>query len=172
MTINTKKCSLEDLHKLQELSHETFNETFKDQNSPENMQAYLERAFNEEKLEKELSNPDSQFYFVLFHNEAAGYLKVNVNDAQTEKMGRESLEIERIYVKSQFQKHGLGKVLLNKAVEIAKEHDKKKVWLGVWEMNEKAIAFYHKLGFVKTGAHSFYMGDEEQTDLIMTKTLV
>lgn len=171
MTITIKKCSLEDLNKLQELSYETFNETFKDQNSPENMRAYLERAFNEEQLEKELSNPDSQFYFVFYQNEAAGYLKINVNDAQSEEMGRESLEIERIYVKNQFQKHGLGRVLLNKAVEIAKEQDKNKVWLGVWEKNEKAIAFYQKMGFVQTGAHSFHMGDEEQTDLIMTKIL-
>jgi diamine N-acetyltransferase len=46
MTINIKKCTLEDLRKLQEISYETFNETFKHQNSPENMNAYLERAFN------------------------------------------------------------------------------------------------------------------------------
>ncbi|MEC0789915.1 GNAT family N-acetyltransferase, partial [Bacillus haynesii] len=56
-------------------------------------------------------------------------------------------------------KHGLGKYLFNKAVEIAKERNKKKIWLGVWEKNENAIAFYKKMGFVQTGAHSFYMGD-------------
>ncbi len=52
------------------------------------------------------------------------------------------------------------------------ENDKKKVWLGVWEKNENAIAFYNKMGFVRTGTHSFIMGDEEQKDYIMTKTLI
>ncbi|MGG0414329.1 GNAT family N-acetyltransferase [Peribacillus simplex] len=171
MTLNIKKCTLEDSRKLQEISYETFNETFKHQNSPENMNAYLERAFNLKQLEKELSNISSQFLFVYFNNEVAGYLKVNTNDAQSEEMGDESLEIERIYIKNKFQKHGLGKYLLNKAIEIAMEVKKSKVWLGVWEKNENAIAFYKKHGFVKTGAHSFYMGDEEQMDFIMTKTL-
>ena len=172
MTINIKKCTLEDSRKLQEISYETFNETFKHQNSPENMNAYLEKAFNLKQLEKELSNISSQFFFVYFDNEVAGYLKVNTNDAQSEEMGAESLEIERIYIKKKFQKHGLGKYLLNKAMEIAMERNKKKSWLGVWEKNENAIAFYIKMGFVQTGAHSFYMGDEEQIDFIMTKTLI
>jgi diamine N-acetyltransferase len=172
MTINIKKCTREDLRKLQEISYETFNETFKHQNSPENMNAYLEKAFNLKQLEEELSNIYSQFFFVYFNNEVAGYLKVNTNDAQSEEMGEESLEIERVYIKNRFQKNGLGKYLLNKAMEIAVERNKKKIWLGVWEKNENAIAFYKNMGFVQIGAHSFYMGDEEQMDFIMTKTLL
>jgi ribosomal protein S18 acetylase RimI-like enzyme len=171
MTRNIQKCGLEDLHTLQEVSYETFNDTFKHQNSPENMKAYLERALNLKQLEKELTNISSQFFFVYFKNEVAGYLKVNINDAQSEEMGDESLEIERIYIRSKFQKHGLGKYLLNKALEIAIECNKKKVWLGVWEKNENALTFYKKMGFVQSGTHSFYMGDEEQVDFIMTKTI-
>ncbi|WP_026695345.1 GNAT family N-acetyltransferase [Peribacillus kribbensis] len=172
MTMNIRKCTLEDVSILQEISYDTFNETFKQQNSPENMIAYLERAFNLKQLENELSNASSQFFFVYFNDEAAGYLKVNTWDAQTEEMGKDSFEIERIYIRSQFQKHGLGKYLLNQAIELAMEGGKKNVWLGVWEKNENAIAFYKKMGFVQTGAHSFYMGDEEQVDFIMTKTLL
>ncbi|MGW9530823.1 GNAT family N-acetyltransferase [Paenibacillus terrae] len=172
MTVKIIKCGREDLQILQEISIETFNDTFKDQNSPENMQTYLERAFNSKQLEEELSNASSEIFFIYFNEELAGYLKVNMNEAQSEKMGDESLEIERIYIKNKYQKHGLGKYLLNKAMEIAMEQNKKEIWLGVWEKNENAIAFYKKLGFVQTGAHSFYMGDEEQIDFIMTKTMI
>lgn len=172
MTINIKKCNFEDLGLLQEISVETFNETFKNQNSPENMKAYLEKAFNLKQLEKELSNISSEFYFVYSNEEIAGYLKLNTNDAQTEIMGNDSLEIERIYIRKKFHKQGLGKYLINKAIEIAIERNKEKIWLGVWEKNESAITFYKKMDFVHTGAHSFYMGDEEQIDFIMTKTLV
>ena len=172
MTIKLKKCNHEDFDILLEISIETFNDTFKNQNSPENMKAYLERAFNTKQLEKELSNASSEFFFLYFNDELAGYLKVNTNEAQSEKMGDESFEIERIYINDRFQKHGLGKYLLNKAIEIAKERNKKKIWLGVWEKNENAIAFYKKMGFVQTEAHSFYMGDEEQTDFIMIKKLI
>lgn len=172
MNIAIKKCTLEDVSELQAISYETFNETFKDQNSPDHMNAYLERAFNRKQLEKELTNPSSQFYFVSVDHEVAGYLKVNTKDAQSEAMGDESLEIERIYIRSKFQKHGLGKILLNKALDVAAACGSKKIWLGVWEKNGNALAFYKKMGFVQTGAHSFYMGDEEQIDFIMTKTLI
>lgn len=167
-----KQCNLDDLQTLQEISIETFSDTFKDQNSPETMKAYLERAFTLEQLERELTNLNSQFYFVYLNNEVAGYLKVNTADAQSEKMGIESMEVERVYIRTSFQKHGLGKLLLNKAIDLAFEQNKKKIWLGVWEKNENAIAFYEKMGFIQTGTHSFYMGDEEQIDLIMTKTLI
>ncbi|PYI53905.1 GNAT family N-acetyltransferase [Paenibacillus flagellatus] len=171
MTIEIKRCTLEDLRELQAVGYETFYDTFKRHNSPENMNAYLEQAFNLSQLEKEVSHPSSQFFFVLADREVAGYLKVNTDDAQSEEMGDEALEIERIYIKSQFQKRGLGSYLLTKAMDVARERHKTKVWLGVWEKNENAIAFYRKMGFVYTGAHSFYMGDDEQTDWIMTRTL-
>jgi ribosomal protein S18 acetylase RimI-like enzyme len=171
MIFKIKKCTLEDMETLQKVGRETFYETFKDQNSPDNMKAYLEKAFNPVQLERELSNIHSHFYFVYVQDEVAGYLKLNIHDAQTEEMGDESLEIERIYIRKKYQKFGLGKALLNKAIEIAKALDKKKIWLGVWEKNENAIGFYEKMGFVKTGSHTFYLGDEEQTDYMMVKTL-
>ncbi|PAF39306.1 GNAT family N-acetyltransferase [Terribacillus saccharophilus] len=170
-SINIRKCSIEDLQILQEVSIETFSDTFKEQNSPENMAAYLEKAYTSKKLENELSNASSQFFFIYLNEELAGYLKVNTGDAQSEEMDDDTLEIERIYVRSKYQKQGLGKYLMNKAIEIATELNKKAIWLGVWEKNQNAIAFYNKNGFVKTGAHSFYMGDEEQIDFILTKTL-
>ncbi|MGN7410267.1 GNAT family N-acetyltransferase [Sporosarcina sp. SAFN-010] len=172
MTIHIKRCTLEDLYSLQEISVETFEKTFSKQNSPENLAGYMEMAFTFRQLEKELSNTSSQFFFIYFNNEVSGYLKLNVDEAQSEVVDQDSLEIERIYIKSEFQKRGLGKCLLNKAQEIAKECGKKKIWLGVWEKNENAIAFYNTQGFIQSGTHTFVMGDEEQMDFIMTKTLL
>ncbi|WP_368653830.1 GNAT family N-acetyltransferase [Ornithinibacillus sp. 4-3] len=172
MTTTIRPCTLEDLHLLKDISYDTFYETFKDQNKPENLQNYLKEAFTIEKLEREFNQPHSQFYFIyLNETELAGYLKVNMYDAQSEEMGDESFEIERIYVKKEYQKHGLGKLLFQKALDIAKENNKQKLWLGVWEKNENAIAFYQKFGFTKVGEHTFHMGDEEQVDFIMSKDI-
>lgn len=171
MTISIKKCTYEDLYTLQEVSRKTFIETFLDQNSPENMKAYLERAFNMEQLHRELSHPHSQFFMVYFNDDLAGYLKLNTEDAQTEEMGQASLEVERIYILSAFQKQRLGKFLLNQAIEMAEQQNKQEIWLGVWEENDNALAFYRAKGFKQVGSHSFFMGDEEQIDFIMCKTL-
>lgn len=171
MMTTIKKCTLEDLYELQTISIETYTETFKEHNTPENLAAYLEQAYPLDKLEQELSVPSSYFFFIYSDQHLAGYLKLNTHDAQTEPMGKDALEVERIYVRKAFQKLGIGKQLLNKAIEMAKEQNKKTIWLGVWENNDNALAFYRKKGFVQTGSHSFYMGDDEQTDLLMAKTL-
>lgn len=171
MSVVIKKSTFEDLHTLQEISHETFYDTFSDMNTEDNMKVYLESAFNIKKLAEEISNPSSKFYFIFYNSELAGYLKVNINGAQTEDMGEETLEIERIYIRQGFQNKGLGKKLLSKGLEVARLQNKTRVWLGVWEHNDGALSFYHKIGFVQTGSHSFYMGDEQQTDFIMMKTI-
>ena len=172
MNVYLKKCNPEDLRKLKEISKETFTDTFKEQNTPENLKTYLERAFSDEQLKIELSNPASDFYFIHFNEEVAGYLKVNINEAQTEKIADDALEIERIYIRTKFKRKGLGNRLMDKALEVALKNKKKIIWLGVWERNEDAINFYNKWGFTQTGAHSFFMGDEEQVDFIMCKAVM
>ncbi|PTL38071.1 GNAT family N-acetyltransferase [Alkalicoccus saliphilus] len=171
MSVMLKKCTLDDVSELEKISRETFWETFVHQNSVESMNQYLDRAFHPGQLKKELAHSGSHFFFVYADSEIAGYLKVNTDEAQSEEMGAESLEIERIYVRNKFQQLGLGKYLLNKAIGMAEEFRKRTIWLGVWEKNDRAIRFYEKKGFVQSGSHSFYMGEEEQIDLIMKKSI-
>lgn len=172
MTIQIVPIQTSQAATLLDLSLRTFNDTFSDQNTPENMEAYVSEAFQLNKLEKELANPDSNFFFIYTADQLAGYLKVNINDAQTEDIAENALEIERIYVDSAFKGQGLGKLLMEKAFEIANEKKRTTVWLGVWEKNLPAIGFYQKQGFKKVGQHSFWMGDDEQTDFIMAKVLL
>ena len=160
-----------EIHTLQTIGRQTFYETFHKQNTEENMNTYLESAFEVSKLDSELNNPNSFFYFAKVNGEAAGYLKLNVLDAQSEQKGEHALEVERIYILESFQGHGIGKLFIEKAVDLAREVNKQSVWLGVWEKNVKAIGFYEKMGFMKAGEHVFLMGDEAQTDYIMEKSI-
>jgi ribosomal protein S18 acetylase RimI-like enzyme len=164
-----RPCDMSDLETLRNLAWQTYDDTFRHFNEPANMDAYLASAFTREKLQEELGNPHSTFYFLLSEGVVAGYLKVNDAAAQTDLHDAHSLEIERIYVKRDYQGLGLGKALLEKAMDVARERKKTFVWLGVWEKNGNAIAFYKKMGFSQVGTHDFSMGTERQTDLIMRK---
>ena len=171
MSIHLQKITKNNVQDLQEVSIQTFTETFKDNNSEKSLNDYLNTAYELTKLEKELENPHSEFYFAYFNNELAGYLKININDAKSKKMGENALEVERIYIKKSFKRRAIGLHLIETAEQLAKKYQKNLMWLGVWEYNPKAIAFYETLGFKVIGAHSFFMGEEEQTDLIMSKQL-
>ncbi len=152
---------------LQEISRQTFSETFADVNSPENMRKYLEVDLSLARLRHEITTPGSRFFFAMAGEEVAGYLKLNTGDAQTELKTADSIEIERIYVLKQFQGMEIGKFLLRAAFDFARREGFRLLWLGVWEKNHKAIGFYLKNGFVEFGEHIFILGDEEQRDVLM-----
>lgn len=166
-----KKVGTNDLKDLQAISRLTFTQTFGADNSEADLNKYLDKAYAEDKLIKELQNPNSEFYFILVDDEVAGYLKVNEFEAQTEAIDQNALEIERIYLDNRFQHQGLGLALIQLAEKIAHDKNKKKLWLGVWEKNYNAQEFYKKDGFKRFSQHTFIVGDDKQTDYILVKSL-
>ncbi len=166
-SLNIRKANIFDVEAIQQIGKQTFMETFAADNTRENMTNYLNMAFSIEKIRDELRNKYSEFYLAILGEIIIGYLKINLENAQTEKKLSNSLEIERIYVLKEFQRKEFGQKLYSKALEIAIAESFKYVWLGVWEHNLKAIRFYEKNGFKVFDKHNFKLGDDEQTDLMM-----
>jgi len=169
--LHIKRVTLAEVDQLQRISRKTFYEAFSDVNTPENMNKYLNEGFALEKLTAELSNPDSQFYFAMHGNDIVGYLKLNSGQSQTDIKDDHSLEIERIYVLKEFHGKQVAQLLYGKALQIARQQNAGYIWLGVWEQNPRAISFYRKNGFVEFDKHSFMLGDDEQTDIMMRREM-
>ena len=165
--IEIKRIASNDVVALQNISSQTFIETFAAVNTPENMTSYLTEEFSLEKLSSELINPNIEYYFARIGEVVIGYLKLNFGRAQKELQNENSLEIERIYVSKEYLGKQVGQLLLGKAIAIANDKKLDFVWLGVWEKNQRAIRFYEKNGFVVFDEHLFILGDDKQTDLLM-----
>jgi len=162
-----EKVNENDVEQLQSLSRQTFYETYCLMNTKENMDKYLNENLSISTLEKELKNPNSEFYIIKDFDKNIGYLKLNMGPAQTDIKDVNSLEIERIYVIKEYQGKKVGQQLYEKSIQVAKEKSLKYIWLGVWQENPKAIQFYTKNGFEVFDKHVFVLGDEKQTDLMM-----
>ncbi|MEQ6167430.1 GNAT family N-acetyltransferase [Ekhidna sp. MALMAid0563] len=167
MEVIIKNVSIDQLGVLQALCVETFTETYASQNTKSDLDKYLETSFNQVKLESELHNQYSEFYIAYADGVPAGYLKINMGDAQTEIRDENGLEIERIYVLNSHQGKKIGQALFKKSRERALFHKADFIWLGVWEKNHKAIGFYEKIGFHTFDKHILVLGDDPQTDLMM-----
>jgi len=171
MNVKIRKIKILDLAQLQKIGISTFTETFTEHNTKEDLEKYLKESFASEKLIAELENSDAAFYFAEVDDTVIGYLKINFGYAQTEIKDNKAVEIERIYVLQAYHGKKIGQLLYNKAIEIAKEHKAKYVWLGVWEENHRALQFYKKNGFVPFDTHIFKLGNDEQTDIMMKLAL-
>lgn len=167
--MHIRKVTLNDAFLLQQIARQTFSDTFSGVNSRENMEKYLAERLSLEALKAELANEHSEFYFAEEDQKIIGYLKINSGNAQTEPQNTGALEIERIYVQKEYHGKKAGQLLYQKAIDLAKEQQAAYVWLGVWEENHRAVAFYKKNGFVEFGKHVFKLGNDEQTDLMMKR---
>ena len=161
----------EDLLTLQEISRQTFQQSFAAMNTEENMKYFLEHHYSEEKLLSEILNPDSRFFFAKTKNTIVGYLKINRKGAQTVLPNDDGLEVERIYIDEAFKGQGVGRLFIDKTIESAIKFKAAYIWLGVWEHNRRAIHFYEKIGFIPYSSHIFKLGDDEQTDLLLKMKL-
>jgi len=166
-----RHCDRKDLATLRALGVKTFTETFLSDNTPDDIATYVNEHFSIRQLEQELDDPFSMFLLVGYLGIPVAYMKLNFEQAQTERDHPGSLEIQRIYVLQEYKGMRIGKRLIDKAREIANREHLDYIWLGVWEHNSRAIAFYEKQGFKKFATHSFNLGNDVQQDHIMRMDL-
>ncbi|MFN8047249.1 MAG: GNAT family N-acetyltransferase [Ancrocorticia sp.] len=171
MSITIKPCTEADLDDLRKASIETFVETFGDQNTDEDINEYVRNSLSRAELRRQMREQESAFFFAVIDDDVAGYLKLNVGAAQTEQVGEDALEVERIYALRRFKRQGLGTLMMERAMNEAANRGLNTVWLGVWEHNVAAQRFYERLGFSVFGSHVFTLGDDEQTDLLMKRAV-
>lgn len=157
---------------LAELGERTFAETFAADNSSEDMAAYLAEAFSPSIQRAEVADPDAAFFVAEVEGRAAGYAKLYARAAPACVPGERQVEIARLYASREWLGRGAGARLMDRCVEEARAAGCEVLWLGVWERNLRAQAFYRKRGFRVVGEQSFRLGSDEQTDLVMALTLL
>jgi ribosomal protein S18 acetylase RimI-like enzyme len=161
----------EDAELVADLSRKTFHETFGSVNTKENMDKFMNEQFTREKLIREVTEPGNTF-FVAFDGEVpVGYVRMREGKKFPEFGDKDSIEIARIYAVNTYIGTGVGQQLMRQCVFMAKELKKEILWLGVWEKNSRAIAFYTKWGFEKFAEHDFLLGDDLQKDWLLMKKL-
>ncbi len=153
------------------IARQTFADAFEALNTPEDFAMYVSKNLTEEALSSEMANANSQFWWVCDDEKPVAYFKINFPTAQTDVNDAESLELERIYTIAEWQGKGIGSLILKQVEAIAQQHAMRYVWLGVWEKNHRAIAFYQRHGFKAFGSHVFKLGNDEQTDILLRKDL-
>jgi ribosomal protein S18 acetylase RimI-like enzyme len=156
---------------LAELGATTFYESFAAQNTAENMKAYLAATFGPEQQRTELA--DSQSTFLIAENDgvAIGYAHLRAGKTPACVSDPETIELVRLYVSSTFQGSGVGARLMDACLAEARQAGYQTIWLGVWQQNTRAQAFYNRWNFSIVGEHVFQLGEDAQTDWLMQRSL-
>lgn len=171
VSFSVRGATLEDVPILLNLGAKTFQDTFGVHNTQENMRLYVEKTFTHEQITTEVSDPATIFLIAYDGSTPVGYAKMKMGEIPAGLNSTRAIEIERIYSTQEYIGKKAGKSLMEACLGVARERDYETIWLGVWERNPRAIAFYEKWGFEKFGSHPFLLGTDLQTDLLMKKNL-
>jgi len=150
---------------LAELGGRLFHEAFAHENTPEDMQAYLERHFTPAALSGLLSDPSSQVLILEEAQVPIGWaLLVAGEDA-----GAPAVEIRRFYVDRRFQGGDAAPMLMQASLDRTRALGARRIWLAVWEHNGRARTFYARHGFRKVGTKPFQLGSDIQSDEVLAR---
>jgi len=169
--ITIRLASVKDAELIAEMSRQTFYDAFAAQNTKEDMDKFMNEQFTKEKLAEQVNDNESIFLLAFSDSEPVGYARMAKSETPPELGNAKTIELARIYSVTNAIGKGVGKALMQKCIDTAKESGKQILWLGVWEHNNRAIDFYTRWGFEKFGSHPFVLGDDHQTDWLMKKIL-
>lgn len=155
---------------LAELGASTFYETFRPHNSEEDMQAYLANTYTPALVQANLKK-NGVHYFLGYDNLGdQGYIKLIENPEGINLEGK-IMELEKIYVRSSAQGSGLAKLLMEQAISLSKQLGFNYLYLGVWQENTRALAFYKKFGFKIFDTRKFQLGSRWCEDYLLSLKL-
>jgi ribosomal protein S18 acetylase RimI-like enzyme len=167
--IEIRRGSVQDAALFSTLAATTFVDTFGADNTPEDIALYSAQAFREEIQRRELADPRVCVLFAEREGETVGYTMLRDGGLDGADAEGESIEIVRLYATRRAIGQGVGAALMQACLDEAAARGRDTIWLGVWEHNPRAIAFYRKWGFADVGSKTFVLGCDHQTDRVMMR---
>lgn len=153
------------------LAASTFRDTFAEANTPEHMAQHCRDSYGPAIQAAEIADPAWTTLLVENEGHPIAYAQCRFESAPAGVPGERPGEIHRLYVCKDWHGRGIARPLMAACLDALRQRGADAAWLGVWEHNPRAIAFYRKAGFVLVGEHVFTLGGDPQRDLVMARTL-
>jgi GNAT superfamily N-acetyltransferase len=169
--LRIREATIGDAPLIAALGRETFVTSFGADNTRENLAAHLAKSFGEAIQRRELADPTLTYLIAEMGGRTAGYALVRAGAAPTCVTGRTPIEVQRFYVVHEFHGTGIAQALMEACAEEARRRGGRTIWLGVWELNPRAIRFYQKWGYREVGTQTFMLGEDPQQDRVLARSL-
>jgi ribosomal protein S18 acetylase RimI-like enzyme len=157
-----------DASNLAALSIQVWLHTYAKQGLRNALSDYVLAEFTPQRLGASVAD-ENQVLLVYEENaHLIGYLRLNL-DSPSPADPEARVEMVRLYVQEHFLGRGIGSALLKHMYAHCREHGIPDVWLAVNHENTKAIGFYERHRFERTGSTFFHLENEQHENFILYK---
>jgi GNAT superfamily N-acetyltransferase len=108
---------------------------------------YLHDLYTFKNVQKELSEKETKYYFVLVDDHINGIFRIVYHLNPYHKEDKTFVKLHRLYLDPKIQNRGIGKQLMIWLLDQVKKEGYSKLWLDAMEKQPQALHFYERLGF-------------------------
>ena len=166
--LSIRPATLQDVPHLVELATNTFRDTYRLLDDPDDIEAYVAEAFTPERFTAILQDTACVLLVALAAEQSyVGYALVAHTLPPPCVTGPAPIELSRLYLSQSVIGKGYGAALMQAVHAVARRAGCQTVWLGVYDRNEHARNFYKRWGFADVGTKDFLFGGKLYADPIM-----
>lgn len=165
--LTIRQAHSDDSEALAHIAKRTFRDTFETEDNLADTEFHCSENFGTEIQRQEILDSNCATLLAEVKDQLVAFAQVRLHSPKDCIAADHPSELHRLYVEKEWHGRGVAHKLMSKILSIASDAGADHVWLGVWEHNPRAIAFYGKYGFRVVGEHIFQFGSDPQRDLVM-----
>lgn len=166
MPLTIRQATPEDAALLASFATQAFTDTYRGLDDPQEIADYVAEHFTPEVVAGVIEDPACSTLLAWVGEQLAGYAVVRAEPAPGCVAGPAPLQLWRLYLGEGFIGQGLGARLMAAVHAEARKRGAQTLWLGVYDRNLRAVAFYKRFGFVQVGGKEFLFGGRTYLDPI------
>ena len=165
--IRLVEASVADADALSAAGERLFGQAYGGYSQADDLEQHVQKYFGRDCVATELEKPDVTYTIAFDADSIAGFIKVRRGPAPDAVPAANAMEVQQLYVDAGSQRKGVGRALMDRAVEFARQDGQAGLWLSVWQDADWATGFYEAYGFRKVGIADFWLGRTRFLDYLM-----
>jgi len=165
--LDIRRATTSDVSELSALSSQVFLSAYGGTAPEQDIASHVESYFSAAVVGTEILRDDVSYLMAVDGQSCAGMLKIREGNLPDVLRGQSVVEVQQLYVSLDFQRRGVGGLLLDAAVAETRERGISGIWLSVWADADWAMNFYMRYGFTSLAEIPFMMADTEFVDNVM-----
>lgn len=151
---------------LSALASKAFRDTYRGLDSEQDIADYVDKHLDVAAFDEVLRDPQRTTLLADVAQRLAGYAVLRRAPGPACVAGPSPIELERFYLTVEYIGRGLGAQFMSAVCAKALRQGARTIWLGVYDRNVRAVAFYERCGFRQVGSKEFPSGGRIYLDPI------
>ena len=166
-----QRATVQDADRLADLAARLFEWTYRGQDDPQDLAAYIQEKLTPAAMARTLTDPNAVIFIAEAESRLCGFAHLQLESATPEVVAAHPAELVHLFVDPSWFRQGVGSALLEAVLATAVRKEADILWLIADHRDSRAKAFYAKHGFQLVGRREFRLGAATTLDDVLARAV-